>query len=484
MTSSRLLAHRQRLYHAVRRYTAPVERKPRALSLTHHASGDVPRVAIIGAGPAGLYATDAMVTTLGAGVSIDVFEYWPVPFGLLRFGVAPDSTSIKRTTQWFDRILGHQSVRYRGNVRVGTDVGVDELLGHYHQVLLTTGARHGRRLDVPGETPEYCVDALDVVGWYNSRPDDAALAVDWRRVERLVVVGMGNTALDLARVLLSPPGQLMRTDIAPGALGAIRRGRLRRVDILARKGPAEVACGYRELERLAALPGVSLEVKAPELSRVTPANAEARKTLELLAQVAARPAADSSRTVCLRFQVAPMALARVGEGLGLELEHRVVSNGSGWQTNGIRERLSADLLVRATGFRGEPLPGVPFDSELGLVFNRDGRVGHRLYVAGWAKRGAKGLLGSTKADARETVDQMLAELLGDARAELHPRSEVDRLLSTRGVREIGLAEWRQLDQLEIRRGKAFGRPREKFGSVREMLDALELGQPAQAFPAP
>jgi ferredoxin--NADP+ reductase len=438
-------------------------------------------VAIIGAGPAGLYAADAMANALGSGVRIDLFEYWPVPFGLLRFGVAPDSTGIKQIAQWFERILDHQSVRYRGNVRVGIDLGVDELLRHYHQVLLTTGARHGRRLEIPGETPQNSIDALDVIGWYNSRPDDAALRVDWERVERLVVVGMGNTALDLVRVLLSPPEQLIRTDIASQALVAIGHGKLRRVDILARKGPDQAACDSRELERLAKLPGIGLEVKA-DFRRAIPTSVEAQKTLEFLAQAASRPAISSTRKVCLRFQVAPAALVGVGHGLRLELEHRMRDDRSGYCPPGVREHLSTDLLVRALGLRGQALPGVPFDSELGRVPNRQGRVVERLYVAGWAKRGAKGLLGSTKADARETVDQMLAELSRDSRGELYPSWDLDRLLSMRGVREIGLAEWRYLDQLEIRRGKAFGRPRAKFDSVRQMLDEVESARAVPSLP--
>jgi ferredoxin--NADP+ reductase len=285
---------------------------------------------------------------------------------------------------------------------------------------------------------------------------------------------MGNTALDVARVLLTPPEQLARTDMADAALGALRQSRLRHVVILGRRGPAEAAFDPRELKSLGALPDLSIRVDPRDLGAAEWDGGERSKLFDVLSAYASSSPPDTGRTVTLRFRLSPVELVGPEHVRAIRVESRQKTL-TGWCGTGQTEVLAADLVLSAVGFRGEPLAGVPFDAGAGVVPSDRGRVGDGLYVTGWLKRGARGLLGTTKADSYETVERMLEALPHEGRRGLGPPSGPRGRLLERGVRVVGLDDWHRLDRLEVARGRVSGQPRRKFASVSEMLAALDVG---------
>lgn len=441
------------------------------------------RVAIVGAGPAGFYAADRLIK-LG-GCQVDLFERLPAPFGLLRYGVAPDHQNIKRAGAAFERTAALAGCRYFGNVQVGRDITVDELLSDYDQLLIATGSGGDRKLGLPGEDLLGSIAATSFVGWYNGHPDFSALTFDLES-SRAVIVGMGNVALDVARVLVRDPGELATTDIASYALEALQRSRVREVVLVGRRGPAQAAFDHGELEDIAALAGVEVVVEGAVELQVTPGlSTPAKRNVELMATLPRRATSNAERRVRLRFLAAPRRLVGLGPRVGgIELERmELVTRPDGSVSArgvGETETLTTGLVIRSIGYQASPLPGLPFDENASLIPNSGGRVVsadaalERSYVVGWIKRGPVGLLGTNKQDAAETVDSML----GDRERALATRAErqpgrVARLLQERGVRTISYAEWLRLDALERELGVSRGKVREKLYSVQSMLQALD-----------
>jgi ferredoxin/flavodoxin---NADP+ reductase len=434
------------------------------------------RAAIVGSGPAGFYAAEFL---LRAGLSVDLYEKLPAPFGLVRYGVAPDHQTIKRVAAAFDRTAKHSTFRFRGNVEIGKDLSVEELRSAYHAVVLAYGASSDRRLGVPGEDLQGSHAATSFVAWYNSHPAHRADRYDLSS-ERAIVVGLGNVALDVARVLVRNPDELAGTDISGAALAALKESRVREVVLLGRRGPAEAAFDQGELADIVALPGVEVTVEgATNFTVPEGADAASRKNVEYLATLPRAPSGRAERRVRLRFLASPAEL--LGEGgrvraMRIE-ENELVVSGDKVQARGTGrfEELSTGFVVRSIGYQGIPIPGVPFDAKRGIVPNDCGRVVGAdgapisgLYVTGWIKRGPTGLIGTNKACAKDTVDVVIGELAALADPELE-LGALDARLLERGARVVDYDAWRKVDAVELERGKSLGKVREKLANVDDML---------------
>jgi ferredoxin/flavodoxin---NADP+ reductase len=447
------------------------------------------RVAVVGAGPSGFYATESLLKQRPEAV-VDLFDRLPAPFGLVRYGVAPDHQKIKSVTKVYERILAEPRVRFRGNVEVGRDLTAADLRRHYHATVFTYGAALDRQLGVPGEDLDGSMSATDFVAWYNGHPDFADLnpRLDGHTA---LVVGVGNVAVDVTRILAKTPAELAVSDIADPALEALARSGVRDVVVVGRRGPAEAKWSTKELRDLGELEDADLVIDPADLaisdaSRAAIANdTVARRNLEVLEELAARPLRGLNRRIHLRFLLSPIAIepdasgTRVG-AVVLErnrLEARADGSLSAVGT-GVTERLDAQLVFRSVGYRGQAMPDLPFDERWAVVPNdrgrvltaRDGEPVPGWYVAGWIKRGPTGVIGTNKACAVETV----ATLLGDALPEIAPAdaepAAVDTLLAGRGVRVVDADGWRRIDAAETTAGAPVGRPRVKLVTRDALLE--------------
>jgi ferredoxin--NADP+ reductase len=450
--------------------------------------GDVPpagpRVAIIGSGPAGFYLADYLLRQAEPRLAVDVFERLPVPFGLVRFGVAPDHQSIKRTSLVFHRTAQQPGFRFIGNVEVGSAVSVEELLAHYHAVALAYGAAHDKRLGIPGEDLRGSFAATAFVGWYNGHPDFAERQFDLD-AERAVVVGMGNVAIDVARLLVRDPDELAPTDIASYALDALRESRVREVVLLGRRGPVQAAFDLGELIDIAQLSDVGLSVEGalPSSSSTDALDSTTRRLVDYVEALPRERLAGKKRQVILRFLASPTEVVAEGDRVrAIKIENNELrerngsasAHGTGWF-----EQIPTGIVVRSIGYQGSGLPGVPFDAARGVVPNVAGRVVDSaatmvpgLYAVGWIKRGPTGLIGTNKSDAKETSETMLNDLESWAGRSVSDSAElIERLGNVH--RLVGFADFERIDAAEIDRGKATGKVREKFASIRTLLRALE-----------
>jgi ferredoxin--NADP+ reductase len=449
-------------------------------------------VALVGAGPTGFYAADHLLKDPAHVVEIDLFDRLPTPFGLVRGGVAPDHQKIKAVTASFDKVAAHPRFRFYGNVELSKHVSVDDLRRHYHQIVYCTGAQTDRRMGIPGEDLQGSHPATEFVAWYNGHPDYRDYHFDLS-VERAAVVGVGNVAIDVARILCRTPEELVQTDIAEHALEALRKSRIREVYLLGRRGPAQAAFTNPEIKEIGELVDADVTVPAAEaeidpLSRAELERTQDRGTMkkvDIIKSYADRPRTGKSRLLTLRFLVSPVEL--VGDAGGHVAQMKLARNrleatptGSlQAKSTGEQETLAVGLVFRSVGYRGVPLPGVPFNEAWGVILNQKGRVLDPTtkepiigeYTAGWIKRGPSGVIGTNKPDAAETVVCMLEDLA--AERTLNPaepsRVAADRMIRERQAQCVGYAEWLKLNQLELERGRAAGRPRLKFTSVDEML---------------
>ena len=452
------------------------------------------RVAIIGAGPAGFYAAERLFKETDLVIEVDLFDRLPTPFGLVRNGVAPDHQKIKSVTAAFDRIAANPRFRFFGNVELGRDISVDDLKNYYHQIIYSTGAQTDRPLDIPGDDLIGSHPATEFVAWYNGHPDYRDCVFDLSQ-ESVAVIGVGNVAIDVARILCRTPDELMKTDIADYALEQLRESRVREVHILGRRGPAQAAFSAPEVKELGELADCDTTVP-PEEAELDPLSqaslagadrAELRK-VEIIQELSHHKPAGKAKQLILRFLVSPVEL--IGDENGHVKQMRLVHNILyATDAGSLRskptdqfETLDVGLVFRSIGYRGVPLPGVPFNDSWGVIPNAGGRVldpaTHEpllgQYTTGWIKRGPTGVIGTNKPDAAETVDNMIA----DARAErvLSPTqataAAVEALVRDRQPDVVTFADWQRLNTLELSRGKEQGRPRVKFTSVADMLAAL------------
>jgi ferredoxin--NADP+ reductase len=453
------------------------------------------RVAIIGSGPAAFYAAEHLLKQSNLTVEVDMFDRLPTPFGLVRGGVAPDHQKIKSVTKLYDHVAADPHFRFYGNVELGRHVHLDDLKQHYHQILYATGAQTDRRMGIPGEDLKGSHPATEFVAWYNGHPDYADCQFDLSH-ERVAVVGVGNVAIDVARILCLSPKELAATDIADYALAALTQSKVREVYLLGRRGPAQAAFSNPEVKEIGELADAAAitypdEVQLDALSKAEVERSMDRalvKKIEMLQAYAAHKAEGKLRKLVIRFLVSPVELT--GNADGQVTRMKLVKNVL-YQTEAGTlspkatdqfEDLDCGLVFRSVGYRGVPLEGVPFHDRWGVILNEKGRVidsetkqprtGE--YCAGWIKRGPSGVIGTNKPDSIETVVAMLEDLTnGSVLEPVHPeRAAVESLVCERQPQFFTYADWQTLDKLEVERGQARGQPRVKFTDVKSMLAAL------------
>lgn len=451
--------------------------------------GNALRVAVVGSGPSGFYTAEALLKGSVA-ARVDMIERLPAPYGLVRYGVAPDHPKLKEAILVYDKIARLPNFSLLANVCAGRDVAVEELLACYHAVVFACGAETDRRLGVPGEDLPGSHTATEFVGWYNGHPDYRERSFDLSQ-EVAVIVGQGNVAADVCRILAKSVDELRQTDIAAHALEALAASRVREIHVIGRRGPAQAKFTNKELKELGELANADalLDPRALELNPASLAELEVKanvvsaKNVEIFREWAARPHGGKLRRVVFHFLKSPIALAGVGRLEQLTLAHNRLEGEPFQQVareTGDTETLHCGVLFRSIGYSGVAIPGVPFDPKRGVIPNRDGRVlddnGSEvpgLYAAGWIKRGPTGIIGTNRADAVATVKSLLADLPRLCREPKPGATRLAPLLTERGVRVVSWDDWCRIDAAEVARGQRNGKPREKYTAVAEMLACLD-----------
>jgi ferredoxin--NADP+ reductase len=434
------------------------------------------RVAVVGSGPAGFYTADYL---LEGGVQVDVLERLPTPWGLVRLGVAPDHPELKTAARVFEKTAAKEGFRFFGNVEVGEDVTHDELLRLYDAVVYTVGAQTDRRLGIPGEDLPGSWAATEFVAWYNGHPDYQHLEFDLSS-DRAVVIGNGNVAIDVARILARTEDELAPTDITERSTAAIVASSITDIVMLGRRGPAQAAFTPPELKELGELGGADVVVDADDLaldpaseSLLESAGARTKRNLDILRDFAAREGNGKPKRLELRFCASPVQI--LGEGKVEAIQ--IVRNSLVMSDDGAIKPVPTEevdvipcgLVLRSVGYRGVALPGMPFDERRGVIPNEQGRVTGqaRVYAAGWIKRGPSGVIGTNKKDAAETCDRLLEDAAaGVLQSE---GGELEDLLRARGVDFVEYAGWQAIDEHERALGEPLGRPRVKLTSWDELL---------------
>ncbi len=454
------------------------------------------RIAIIGAGPAGLYAAQALLKQRDIVLTIDVFNRFPTPFGLVRDGVAPDHQSIKAVIRVFDKILMDPRVRFFGNVTYGVDIHHRELKQFYDQIIYAVGAQADRRMSIPGEDLPNSLPAISFVGWYNGHPDYRDLPIDLS-CERAVVVGNGNVAMDVTRILVTSSDALLKTDIASHALEKLRQSKVREVLVLGRRGAAQASFTTPEVKELGKLEGVDVlvdpqNIQLDAVSRVeVEEDRTAKANLKYLHEYAARTKHTASRRITLRFLASPVEIIDMNRritALRIEQNELVVDSNGGLRSKGTGqfEIIEAGLVLRSIGYRTVPIEGVPFDPATSTINNVAGQIVHPNtgdvvrgeYVVGWAKRGPTGLIGNNKPDSAATVQSMLADLpfLRGSRDDHHDLSQIEAFLRERDIDYVTYRDWQILDRYEVACGRDQGRPRIKVTTIPEMMEIIHQGR--------
>jgi ferredoxin/flavodoxin---NADP+ reductase len=454
------------------------------------------QVAVVGSGPAGIYTAEALIKQAAkldppASVQVDVLDRLPTPYGLVRYGVAPDHPSIRSIADYLRGVLEHPEVRFLGGVHLGDDVTREDLLASYDAVVYATGAMRDRRMGIPGEDLPGSYAATDFVNWYCGHPDSDAGAFTLD-AESVAVIGVGNVAVDVARILVRDPAELRRTDVPQAVLEALEASKVREVHVIGRRGPAQAKFTTKELRELGELAGVDIEVRPDEIdstdfdpigqsAQLEDGDRRVRGNLAVIRDWAARSPAGGERRLTLRFWLRPEKIEGTERLFGLTAERTRLDEQGRLTGTGQYETIPAQMVFRSVGYQSVPLAGVPFDERSYTVPNADGRVlgpdGEPLpreYVAGWLKRGPTGVVGTNKSDAAATVRSLLADLAGDGRAPARgqSREQFVKALGERGVQPVSYADWLRVEQAEAELGGALGRgERVKIGG-RAAIEAL------------
>jgi ferredoxin--NADP+ reductase len=449
------------------------------------------RVAIVGSGPAGFYAAEALLRHEAAAVEVDMFDRLPTPFGLVRGGVAPDHPKIKSVTRVYEKTAARDSFRFFGNVHLGRDISAAELAERYHAVMYAYGAETDRHLGIPGEELPGSGPATAFVGWYNAHPDYADYEFDLS-CERAVVIGNGNVATDVTRMLALTPDELRVTDTADHAIEPLSGCRVKEIVVLGRRGPVQAAFTNPELRELGEMTDADIHVDPSELD-LDPLSREfleneaditARKNIEILEQFCQKEPEGKPRRIVLRFLTSPIEIRGDGKVesvvVGRNELYRDESGAIRPRDTGEREEIECGLVLRSIGYKGIATEGVPFDERRGVIPNEHGRVidpagGKPMpgqYVVGWIKRGPSGVIGTNKKDAQETVGGLFEDLEAGRLPE-PPRADLDaieELLRERQPDHVSFEGWRAIDRAEQERGEPQGRPRVKFCRIDEMVE--------------
>jgi ferredoxin--NADP+ reductase len=444
-------------------------------------------VVIVGSGPSGFFAASSLLKAADGSddidVAVDMLEMLPTPWGLVRSGVAPDHPKIKSISKQFEKTSQDPRFRFFGNISVGEHVQADELAERYDAVIYAVGAQSDRALNIPGEELPGSIAAVDFVGWYNAHPNFEEATPDLSGA-RAVVVGNGNVALDVARILVTDPDVLGQTDIADHALESLRPCGVDEVVVIGRRGPLQTAFTTLELRELGELDNVDVIVDPAQLEGVSDEEAAAagktaKQNINVLRDYAKRDPRPGHRRIVLRFMTSPIEIKGEDRVEAIVLgRNELVTDDNGRvsaKDTGEREELPVQLVVRSVGYRGVPTPGLPFDEKTATIPNSGGRVegSRNEYVVGWIKRGPTGVIGTNKKDSQDTVDTLLADLSGggDALADF-PDDHADRLadwLASRQPKLVTSAHWDLIDAHERAAGEPHGRPRVKLPSLAELL---------------
>ncbi|MFC9659515.1 FAD-dependent oxidoreductase [Nocardia sp. NPDC127606] len=449
------------------------------------------RVAIVGAGPAACYAADALLRR--GDTQVELFDRLPTPWGLVRAGVAPDHAETKAVTSMFESAFRRDTLQFYLNVDIGNHLTHDELLRHHHAVIYAVGASADRRMDIPGEDLPGSHSATEFVAWYNGHPDFADRVFDLSG-ERAVIVGNGNVALDVARVLTMDPDELARTDIADHALNALRDSRIREVVVLGRRGPLQAAYTSPEFLALGHLDGVdvvveSADIEPDDISSTALADPALEPSVRLkytLAQeYATAPRQSGNKRIVFRFLASPTEILGEQRVTGLRFAHTVLTQSDGRVIAETTERtddIATGLVLRSVGYRGEPVPALPFDERSGIVPNHEGRVVDSagtpmtgVYVSGWIKRGPRGVIGSNRLDAEQTVEHLIADFVAGTLTPPHAgRDALRELVVARQPDMVDRDGWKAIDIAEKAASASSGRPRIKF-TTNDQLTAAAQG---------
>jgi ferredoxin--NADP+ reductase len=445
------------------------------------------RIAVIGSGPSGMYAADALASQSDLDVSVDVIDRLPVPFGLVRYGVAPDHLSIRSVRDTLDKVLDKHGVRFIGNLEVGVDVSLAELHEYFDAVILTYGASRDRRLEIEGEDLDGSVAATDFVAWYCGHPD-----ADRATYERLIpsatsvaVVGVGNVAIDVTRVLAKTVGELDETDMPQHVLDTLGASTITDIHLLGRRGPAQATFTTKELRELGELLDADVIVDPADLAfdaasdEVIRTDKAVARNVEVIKEWATRVPAGRSRRVHVHFLARPVELRGDDRVREVTVERTALDGSGGVTGTGEFTTISADLIVRSVGYRGTGLDDVPFDARRGVIPNTDGRVERDgmpvagEYVAGWIKRGPTGIIGTNKKDANATVASLLADRDSGSLpfAPAGTVEEFDALLAGRGLTVVTTAGWRAIDAAERALGAPAGRDRTTIHDRQALIEA-------------
>ncbi|MBO9505381.1 FAD-dependent oxidoreductase [Qipengyuania flava] len=430
-------------------------------------------IAIVGSGPAGYYTAEAAVKQWGEDARVDIFDKLPVPFGLIRTGVAPDHQSIKAVARRYEKTAIGDTVRFAGNVEIGRDIAIEELTELYDAVILATGAPRDRDLPIPGANSANVFGSAAFVGWYNGHPEYAALAPDLSG-RHAVIIGMGNVALDVARILSKTEAEFEGSDIVAHALELLRDSNIETITILGRRGPHQIMMTPKELGELLrlerAVPRVeNADLPPPESDDML--DPGQRKSVTLLREFAAlspSDRADKALSINFDFFASPALIEQEGGQLsGLVVERTELKDGRA-VGSGETYRIPADLLISCIGYRTSPIVGVPFDERAGRFPNEEGRIAPALYCVGWAKRGPSGTIGTNRPDGYAVIEKV-ADDIGEG-AGKHGREGFDELAQKRALDVVTFRDWQRIEEAEIAAARS-GAPREKFVDIESMIAA-------------
>jgi len=449
------------------------------------------RVAVVGAGPAGFYTTEALLRT-DRPVSVDLIDRLPTPYGLVRAGVAPDHQKLKAAIRAYEKIAQRPGFAFYGNVNVGRDVSVEELRRFYDAIVFSYGAETDKRLGIPGEDLLGSQTATEFVAWYNAHPDYRDRVFDFS-CEVAVVIGQGNVAMDVSRILAKTVDELKTTDIADYALDALSRSKIREIHLVGRRGPAQAKFTPPEIREIGELADCDPIVQPEDLvlnaesqtEIAAPDNRHALDNYEILKGFASRGAPAKTRRYYVRNFESPKEILGNGRVERIVLEKTKLSGAAFQQSaRGTGETIEVDcgLVLRSIGYNGIAMPGVPFDKKAGVIPSEAGRVVENgasvrgLYVTGWIKRGPSGVIGTNKPDGYETAESLLADIPSLVPCETPDTAPLLEILRGRGIRTVTFADFRKIDAVEVERGKRIGKPREKFARVAEMLALVAEGE--------
>ncbi|HEY1607430.1 MAG TPA: FAD-dependent oxidoreductase [Allosphingosinicella sp.] len=429
-------------------------------------------VAIIGSGPAGYYSAEALQKLYGEGVAIDIVDRLPVPYGLIRSGVAPDHQSIKAVSRRYEKTALSPNTRFVGHVTVGRDVSIEELKMLYDAVVLATGAPHDRPLGIPGSDLAGVVGSAAFVGWYNGHPDFAALDPPLD-VAAAAVIGNGNVALDVARILAKTRAEFASSDIAGYALDALDGSAIRTINVLGRRGPHQIAMTPKELGELGHLEAAVPEVEGPDFPPVEEDGAlepGLRKSVTHLRDFAGL-ARDKPKRIVFDFFAMPVAVEGDGRVERLVVERTRLTEDRKAVGTGEHYAIDCGLVVSCIGYQSSPIAGVPFDDKLGRFPNEGGVIGDGLYCVGWARRGPTGTIGTNRPDGFEVADTIAAAFPPGSDGGKAGAAGLDALLQARGVAPVAFSDWQKIEAAEAARARD-GSPREKFAAIAEMIAIL------------